>query len=124
MKKLGYAITVLSLITGIIATLLVTFTDIGEAIELIQGEPLGPIGGAVIIIELITIALILGILFVLMLFYKKGFFVPLLFVIGFGWLGLQLQETGNFVQYFAFAVAFGSLLSFLGSFFGKKPQKQ
>ena len=123
MKKLGFLITVLSLISGIATTLYMTFSDIGFALGELEGEPLAPIGGAVIIIELITIAVILVVLFVLMLLYKRGFFVPLLFIIGFGWLGLQLREADNFVQYFAFAIVVGSILSFLGSFFGKRPKE-
>lgn len=122
MRKLGYLITVLALITGIITTLVMTFTDIGNAIGLLEGEPLAPIGGVVIIVEIITIAVILFVLFILMIFYKKGFFVPLLFLVGFGWLGLQLRNADIFVQYFAFAIAFGSLLSFLGSFTKKKTE--
>ncbi len=120
MKKLGFLITSLALITGIITTLVMTFSDIGFAIGELEGEPLAPIGGVVIIVELITIAVILVVLFVLMLLYKKVFLIPLLFMLAFGWLGLQLQAADNIVQYFAFAIAFGSALSFLGSFSGKK----
>lgn len=120
MKKLGFRITLLALITGIITTLVMTFSDIGFAIGELENEPLAPIGGAVIIIELITIAVILIVLFVLMLLYRKGFIVPLLFIIGFGWLGLQLYEVDNFVYYFAFAIVVGSTISFLGSFTDSK----
>ena len=117
MKKLGFVITILALISGIVTTLLMTFSDIGFAIGELQNEPLGNIGGAVIIIEIITIIVILVILAILMAFYRKGFFVPLLFILGFGWLALQLRAADNFVQYFAFAIVLGSILSFLGSFF-------
>ncbi len=116
MKKLGFRITSLALVSGIITTLIMTFSDIGFAVGELQGQPLAPIGGAVIIIELITIAIILAVLFVLMLLYKRGFLIPLLFLLAFGWLGLQLRAADNFVQYFAFAIALGSLLSFVGSF--------
>jgi len=119
MRKLGFRITILALITGIITTLVMTFSDIGFALGELEGEPLAPIGGVVIFVELVTIAIILAVLFVLMLLYKKGFFVPLLFIIAFGWLGLQLQKADNLVQYFAFAIVFGSLLSFFGSIFKK-----
>ncbi len=117
MKKLGFTITILALLSGIITTLVMTFTDIGFAIGRLRNEPLGNIGGAVIIIEIITIVVILIILTILMALYNKGFFVPLLFIIGFGWLGLQLRAADNFVQYFAFAIVIGSVFSFLGSFF-------
>lgn len=117
MRKLGYRITVLALISGIITTLYMAFTDIGFAIGQLQNEPLGNIGGAVIIIELITIAVILVVLAILMALYKKGFLIPLVFVLAFGWLFLQLRAAENFVQYFALAIVCGSALSFVGSFF-------
>lgn len=123
MKKLGFLITLLSLISGVITVLYKTFADIGIATELLEGEPLAPIGGAVIIVVLLLIVVSLIVLLVLMLFYRKGFFVPLLFIIGFGWLGLQLSAAGYMEQYFAFGIVAGSALSFLGSFFGKKPKE-
>jgi len=123
MRKLGFRITVLALITGIITTLVIAFSDIGFALGELEGEPLAPIGGAVIIIQLITIAVILGVLFILMILYTKGFIVPLIFIFAFGWLALQLREADNFVQYFAFAIVLGSSLSFLGSFFKRKKTK-
>lgn len=124
MKKLGFRITVLALITGIITTLVMTFSDIGFALGELENEPLAPIGGAVIIIELITIAVILIVLFILMLLYRKIILVPLAFIIAFGWLGLELQAAGNFVQYFAFAICLGSILYFLGALFSNDKKRK
>jgi hypothetical protein len=120
MKKLGFLITLVAVITGVASSLYMAFTDIGFAIGELQNEPLGNIGGAVIIIELITIAVILIILFVTMLLYRKIILVPILFVLTFGWLYKELSAAGNNVQYFALAIVVGSILYILGSLFKKK----